>query len=214
MNNFLSYRRDIDSVDKQIITLLQERSAIVQKVKMIKDSNSDKFTLYIKPDREHQILSYVTTNALGYSKKLFYNCWRGIVSASNFLEQDLHLLATSHNTQSDIHQHFGMQKTPTIEHNAQKAFTLMHNNTHHILAFKANDESVWNILKQQTDIKVFAETHTVTKEKTLLCGKINVDPSAPALAITTQSGKFLSKGIYTTHNFSTTDLGYFYPLVI
>ena len=93
MNTFENLRREIDKIDANLISLLKQRASVVEQVKDFKNSTkSEDFTLYIKPDREYAILIKVIQSQ-GYSKEFFYNTWRGIISASNFLEQNLNLLA-------------------------------------------------------------------------------------------------------------------------
>ncbi len=195
MSTFGNLRKEIDKIDANLISLLGQRSSVVEKVKNFKDSTpSHEFTLYIKPDREHAILTKIIQEGQGYSREFFYNTWRGIISASNFLEQNLNLIATCEQSHHDIFHHFGGQKIPTLE-TTRTAFELLQSNTHHILAFKESNISALNLLKTYTDIKIFAITHSISSERTFLCGKITLQNfSQPAVFLTTHStGIFFNK---------------------
>jgi chorismate mutase len=224
MKNFTELRVRIDEIDQQLINLLHERSCVVKNVKKIKDSTHNKhFQLYIKPDREYSILKKIinTTSNNGYSKEFFYRTWRGIISASNLLEQDLKLIATCNKSYNDIYQHFGMQCVPMIEENPYKAFEGLQTDIFHILAFQMDNSAIFELLKNQREIKIFALGGLHEEEKyTFLCGKISLETfSRPSVVITTQkTNKILNKEVkvFIAENFEVNEstLGCFYPAII
>ena len=224
MKNFTELRLQIDEIDQKLISLLQERSRIVQSVKTIKDSaHNQHFQLYIKPDREYSILKKIinTVGNYGYPKEFFYRTWRGIISASNLLEQDLKLLATCSKSYNDIYQHFGMQSLPVIEENSHKAFEMLQTNIFHILAFQADNSKIFELLKSNKEVKIFAITKTQEQQNyTFLCGKISLETfSSPAVVVTTQeTNAILNKeaSIFLSEDFEVNEntLGCFYPAVI
>ena len=216
MNTFENLRREIDKIDANLISLLKQRASVVEQVKDFKNSTkSEDFTLYIKPDREYAILIKVIQSQ-GYSKEFFYNTWRGIISASNFLEQNLNLLAVCEQSQNDIFHHFGGHKAPSLEVDVSMAFELLQKNKHHILAFKESNIAAFNLLQTYTNIKIFAITHSFGSEKTLLCGKISLQHFLyPAVFLTTNNTGMLfneEAKIYTSETLDTKCIGAFYPL--
>jgi chorismate mutase len=224
MKNFTELRVRIDEIDQKLINLLQERSRVVHNVKKIKDSTRNKqFQLYIKPDREYSILTKIinTTSNNGYSKEFFYRTWRGIIAASNLLEQDLKLLATCKKSYNDIYQHFGMQCVPIIEEKPHKAFEKLQTDTFHILAFQFDNSAIFELLKSQKEIKIFALGGIHEEENyTFLCGKISLETfSSPSVVITTQkTNKILNKeaNVFIAENCEVNEstIGCFYPPII
>lgn len=219
MNKFHALRNNIDALDAKLISLLQERANIVKQVKEFKDAtHNSNFTLYIKPNREYEILIKVIGEANGYSKECFYNIWRGIISASNFLEQDLQLLSTCTQTQGDVYRHFGNQRIPIVQTNIHKAFEFLQANQCHILAFKEDNLDAFELLKSYTNIKIFSLTHSLDGIRTFLCGKISVEYfTKPAIFLTkTPTEHFFIEEAKTKIFFSQTPdgdtIGAFYPL--
>lgn len=186
---FLKLRKKIDKIDSKLLELFEKRALIINDVKKYKNSQKHKdsnFYLYIKPKREHEILSKIAKNT-EYSSKFYYNTWRGIISASNFIEQDLNLLASSVETQYALYGHFGMQKAPDIEENSAKAMQLLNDDRYHIFAFLADDLAFWKELINQKMVKIFAKIESLSSKVIFICGKIPLeDMSVDAKIVTTQ----------------------------
>lgn len=214
MINFQALRQEIDSIDYSILNLLKRRINIVKDVKKIKDSNSSSgqdFTLYIKPYREYEIIKKVIEYDCEYPRSFLYNTWRSIIAISNFLEQNLKLLSTCTETQAKLFQHFGMQQMPNIAKNSKEALEKISSNQFHILAFKADNIEMFNLLQKQNIIKIFA----AIEEGVLLCGKIEIDSiTEDFYSITTEkTDRPLNKnaGVYLSQG-KKTSLGGFYSL--
>lgn len=219
MDTLQQYRNMIDEIDSTILELLRKRSDVVLSVKKIKDTNKTQdFLLYIKPKREFLVLQNILNNTqdLLYSQKFVYNMWRGIIVASNFLEQNLQLLALCENSCVDLYQYFGMQKVPDVCVDAEVAIQNIMENRYSILAFNAKSVAIWDLLKTQSQIKVFAVAGE-SNNLTLICGKIALDDfTIPALSITLEkTDRILNQnsGIYISNDciINENTLGCFYP---
>ena len=81
-------RKDIDDIDEQIISLLEKRLGIVEKVGSLKSSYKEDF--FIRSAREADMIK----NLVRRSEKFFPNSviasiWRKIITTSNLKEQEI-----------------------------------------------------------------------------------------------------------------------------
>jgi chorismate mutase len=175
-------RLQIDEIDKQIVDLFLKRASVVDLVKKVKDGqllnsaeNKD-FALHIKPKREYDVIQNVLSLGKNsqYSQKFFFNVWRGVIAAANFLEQNLVLASTCDVSQKSVSEYYLMQKEVAL---LEIGFVIekLQKNEIHILGFHKSNVSFWQILKSAGNIKIFAEC----ANGVFLCGKIvDLAPSA------------------------------------
>jgi chorismate mutase/prephenate dehydratase len=78
-------RREIDSIDDQLLELLGQRFAATEKVRHAKREDSEAAPLPFRPAREAQILRRLLARAggLGVPGELLVRLWRGILSQSS-----------------------------------------------------------------------------------------------------------------------------------
>lgn len=87
MHNVEEFRKAIDTIDNQILTLLNERSKIVLEIAHVKRNENAKF---YSPERERQILERLTSLNKGpFPNETLHVIYREILSASLSLEQPL-----------------------------------------------------------------------------------------------------------------------------
>ena len=215
MKDLKNLRLEIDSLDKEIIELFVKRSEIVNQVKIFKDSqphNIQHFSLHIRPDREFDVIQ----NALRlseqskYSHKFFFHTWRGVIAASNFLEQDLNLISTCEVSKYSLYEYYAMQKeVATMD--IQNAFERIEKDEFHIMAFHQGNCYAFEILKKSEKVRIFAQC----ANNVFLCGKV-LSPNfeKPAMAVSTSETQHCinqSAGVYTTEDLTQSQLGAFYP---
>lgn len=218
MKHLKDLRLEIDNLDKEIIELFVKRSEIVNQVKIFKDSqpqHSQNFSLHIRPDREFD----VTQNALRlskqskYSHKFFLHTWRGVIAASNFLEQDLKLISTCEVSKYSLYEYYAMQREILMVE-TQTAFSQLECDEFHILSFHASNSHAFEILKKSEKIRVFAQSAS----NVFLCGKVmNPNFEKPARAVSlsiTQNCLNQSAGVYESEDLTQSHLGSFYPYFI
>jgi|GEM_PF-6818102 len=218
MKDLKDLRLEIDNLDKEIIELFVKRSEIVNQVKILKDSppqNTQSFTLHIRPDREFDVIQ----NALRlseqskYSHKFFFHTWRGVIAASNFLEQDLNLISNCEVSKYSLYEYYAMQKeVATMD--IQNAFERVEKDEFHILAFHQNNCVAFEILKKSEKIRIFAQC----ANNVFLCGKVlNHNFEKPAMAVSISETQHCINQIakvYTTEDLTQSHLGAFYPYSI
>ena len=216
MNSMLEkLRKQIDEIDEKLINIFAKRANIVQQVKNIKEHSTDAFQLYIKPEREFNILKKVTQQAedFSYKKEFLFNTWRGIISASNFIEQDLNLVATCRDSQVELFQHFGMQRKVELL-KSNEAFIMLMENIVHVLAFNVNNSTIFDLLKKHGEVKIFSIARI--NEDILLCGKVVSSIVHPAIGISTYKTENIlneEAKIYKTMEYEKANLGFYFPSV-
>jgi len=212
-------RREIDEIDSQIVSLFVKRSQIVHQVKELKDSRAEKsgeYHLHIKPDREFDVIANVLNLAKDslFSCKFFFHTWRGVISASNFLEQNLSLVATCDASKYSLFEYYAMQKQVEID-KTQAAFAKIETNDAHILAFHKSNAEAFEFLKKSKKITIFAQS----SGDTFLCGKVLTPHFAsPALAVTLNPSQIVinkEAGVFASENIDdicqASCIGAFYP---
>ena len=114
-----------------------------------------------------------------------------------------------------------MQSLPVIEENSHKAFEMLQTNIFHILAFQTDNSKIFELLKKNKEVKIFAITKTQEQQNyTFLCGKISLETfSRPAFVVTTQeTNTILNKkaSVFLSEDFAINNntLGCFYPAFI
>ena len=218
MKDLNDLRLEIDNIDEDIIKLFVKRSAIVNQVKIFKDSqtnNAENFVLHIRPNREFDVVA----NALRlsekskYSHKFFFHAWRGVISASNFLEQNLNLISTCEVSKYSLYEYYAMQKEVAVM-DVQNAFERVEKDEFHILAFSCEDSQAFEILKQSEKIRIFAQSASGV----FLCGKVlNPHFEKPAIGVSlseTQNCINQSAKVYVSEDLTQSHLGSFYPYII
>ena len=89
-NNALpTLRQEIDSIDIQIVALLEERMKIINRVSAFKKNNNEKF--FIKSAREADMIKNLIKPDLAFPKATIAHIWRKIITAANMHEQALHI---------------------------------------------------------------------------------------------------------------------------
>ncbi len=219
MKELQNLRTEIDALDEKIVELFKKRFAVVEKVKIFKDShakNATDFQLHIKPDREFEVVSNVLklSGDLQNSAKFLFNTWRGVIASANFLEQDLRLISTCDVSKSSIFQYYLMQKDVEMAE-IHDAFAKLSQDECHILAFHQTNCEAFEVLKKLDSIRVFAQS----ADGTFLCGKI-VAPkfTQPAMVLTQMPTEIVinqKAGVFASPNCEKYSekhtLGAFYP---
>jgi chorismate mutase len=107
-NNLFDFRKQIDDIDSQIFALVKKRAQVVGQVKSLKNQIQPN-TLFIKPDREAQMINSIIKKYIpekNYSLETYIYLQRLLISASNFLEQDITIGFTDKNSLTDIHKFY------------------------------------------------------------------------------------------------------------
>ena len=218
MKDLKDLRLEINDIDREIIELFVKRSDVVRRVKILKDSqthDAQSFALHIRPDREFDVV----TNALKlsekaqYSHKFFFHTWRGVIAASNFLEQGLNLIATCEISKHSLYEYYAMQSDVTMVE-TQTAFAQVEHDEFHILAFHGGNSHAFEILKKSEKIRIFAQS----ANSVFLCGKVvNPNFEKPAMAVSlveTQNCLNQNAGVYASYDLTQSHLGAFYEYPI
>ncbi len=218
MKDLKDLRLEINAIDREIIELFVKRSEVVHQVKILKDSqthDAQNFTLHIRPDREFDVV----TNALKlseqaqYSHKFFFHTWRGVIAASNFLEQGLNLIATCEISKHSLYEYYAMQSDVAMVE-AQTAFAQVERDEFHILAFHGSNSHAFEILKKSEKIRIFAQS----ANGVFLCGKVvNPNFEKPAMSVSlieTQNCLNQNAGVYASDDLTQSHLGSFYEYPI
>ena len=89
-----SYRKEIDAIDTEMVRLLRERSAIVAKVKQLKDAYWPS-ACHIRPGREAQMHADMFARFKGspLGAQAGAEFWRLIISASTMIESPLKIVS-------------------------------------------------------------------------------------------------------------------------
>lgn len=85
-----AFRNEIDKIDDQIISLLQQRMEVISQVAELKKSNQEKF--FIRSAREADMIKNLIKKAgPNFPQSLIVNIWRRIITAANMHEQPLRI---------------------------------------------------------------------------------------------------------------------------
>jgi len=83
-------RQEIDKIDNQIISLLEQRMEIISAVGELKKNNNEKF--FIRSNREADMIKNLVEKSNGaFPKASIVDIWRKIITAANLHEQSLHV---------------------------------------------------------------------------------------------------------------------------
>jgi hypothetical protein len=105
----------------------------------------------------------------------------------------------------ELFQHFGGQQLPQIINSSKPS----QEDQFHILAFKEKTP-IWKELCDQEEIKIFAQSPSLSDERTFICGKISLeDFASPAVQI-----KWNNNPVFEPFSGHGNLIGAFYPLVI
>lgn len=89
-----NFRKEIDTIDEQLISLLKQRMKVVKKVGALKKKNDEKF--FIRSARESDMIKNLIKKAgKNLPESLVVNVWRKLITAANMCEQPLTLAATN-----------------------------------------------------------------------------------------------------------------------
>jgi len=85
-----AFRQDIDKIDDQLISLLEQRMQIISKVGEFKRNNQEKF--FIRSNREADMIKDLVKKAdSNFPKSAIVSIWRKIIAAANMHEQPLRI---------------------------------------------------------------------------------------------------------------------------
>lgn len=85
-----AFRGDIDKIDNQLISLLEQRMQIITKVGELKKNNREKF--FIRSNREADLIkNLVKKPDLTFPKSAIISIWRKIITVANMCEQTLRI---------------------------------------------------------------------------------------------------------------------------
>lgn len=85
-----AFRVDIDKIDDQLISLLEQRMQIITKVGELKKNNQEKF--FIRSNREADLIkNLVKKPDLTFPKSAIISIWRKIITVANMCEQSLRI---------------------------------------------------------------------------------------------------------------------------
>ena len=197
-NKLIDLRGQIDQIDNQIITLLNQRMGIVAKVGELKRSNGEKF--FIKSAREADMIKNLIEKAHENQessplipKSVIVSIWRKIITSANNLEQEIkiafhnpgqkynschHILREYYADFIPIHDYSSSTNTiAAIEKNSAQIgiFTLSD------MENKNDDLDHWwiNMAASQSGLKVFAKIPFIHYQKNH--GEITEDLFAVAI---------------------------------
>lgn len=94
------YRSEIDEIDAQLLSLLEQRMKIVAKVRIIKQEHGEQF--FVKSGREADMIKDLVAKADPIlPRSMLVNIWRKIITSSNMLEQSLRIAIHNPNKLAD-----------------------------------------------------------------------------------------------------------------
>ena len=162
----LECRKTIDQIDDYILALLQERSGVVHRVSEIKhEIHGDSKILYVRPQRELQMIQKIKDRTKDnpdqhYNKDFFPYFIRSLISAGNFLEQDITIAVIDNKTDgvySSIFQYYGFfAKIVAFKTIGTCIKYFEENRDKTILAFDAYDVKMYNSLPK--DVIIYAQS--------------------------------------------------------
>ena len=87
----LALRGEIDAIDNQIISLLNQRMQVISKVGELKKNHQEKF--FIRSNREADMIKeLVKKSGDSFSKSAIVSIWRKIITNANMHEQELNIV--------------------------------------------------------------------------------------------------------------------------
>ena len=91
-------RRDIDSIDDQLVALLVQRFAVTTQVKLAKSQNKDVWPLPLRPTREAEIMRRLLAKVKDteLAPDLLVRLWRAILSQSSLNQSPITLHISRH----------------------------------------------------------------------------------------------------------------------
>ncbi len=95
-NSLLALRQEIDKIDEDLLSSLQKRMAVVERVADLKKQNQEKF--FIRSNREADMIkNLIDKSQNSLPKNLIINLWRKIITAANMHEQPLRIAIHNEN---------------------------------------------------------------------------------------------------------------------
>ena len=166
-NDLEIYRRQIDSIDDEIMTLLKKRIGVVQQVGAFKRSTTPNLCP-IRPGREAEMLKRITKNFENsdFSSAAAANIWRIIIGASTTVEAKLVISVFAPDKDSDLfwlaREYFGPAVTIVKQPHIKRVIGDVLDGKASVgvvPTLNSSDTSYWwtNLLQQAADApKIFA----------------------------------------------------------
>ena len=166
-----NYRREIDTIDDELIALILKRLGIVAKVKELKQSQGQK-GLFIRSGREGSMVARIVDV---FAKTPFCaaaasTMWRQIIGASTCIESPL--TVSAYYTKSTQHllwlarEHFGTAVPITLAGKSGQVISDVHDGRTNIgiLPFPDESDAWWSLLNQEGMPRIFAHLPGVLTE--------------------------------------------------
>ena len=159
-----SFRQEIDSIDDQIIKLLQQRMNVVSSVTSLKKDHNEKF--FIKSAREADMIKSLVARAdKSLPKSLIVNLWRKIITASNMHEQPIKILVNKAEIKYLAREYYN-EDVPLIEiDNISDLIANFAQDSAQIAAFDANKGDWWlNLSSNNLGLNIFAKAPLIKSD--------------------------------------------------
>lgn len=194
----INIRQDIDTIDKKIISLLEERIVLVNKIGKLKSANQD--VSYIKADREYSMVRNLIRLSSSIPSEVILQIWRNIISYSLYSEKKYEIFLLGNKQTFDkvyylIRIYFS--SLPEIAHcdpsdvNWSNAVI---NNPSNIIVADINDDQFIKFLKDNLQFKIFAKLDARIGEEYYAAAKI------PLSCLATTTKLFLIKEVSRNKN--------------
>jgi chorismate mutase len=159
-------RNNIDSLDKKLFRLLEDRLNIVKKIVTCKKKDN-KDSLVMFPSREAKILQdIIKNNQTSYSQEAVTSIWRNVIFSSVQFQQNTTITVHCDKKNSDnfwlAREHFGsFSQINQVQQSNQVLSDLVDNKTNiGILSIQPNKDPWWTTfvhLSKQKNIHIFAK---------------------------------------------------------
>ncbi len=176
------YRYRIDSIDRQIYKLLEQRMKVMHKVKLIKQKHVKRGST-IRAARGMEVIHNACDYLVPlYPKQVIASIWRNFIAISEYNEQKFSILSFNECCYWLAREFFTNYIDNQVEKDIKKFMSYLHKNDSHFgfLPFPGENISTkWWVYLIKSDIKVFAIAPLLadSQKRALLVGHVMLEPS-------------------------------------
>ncbi len=158
-------RKEIDAIDEQLISLLEQRMKVVKKVGALKKKDNIKF--FIRSAREADMIKdLLKKSGKNLPKSLIVDIWRKLITAANMHEQPLHIASQHPEQEILLREYYNSEVPITYFKKAKDIISALENDEALIGIFALppyHKEEWWKILPEH--LCVFTQIPFVAKSE-------------------------------------------------
>lgn len=186
-----NFRKEIDAIDLQLLSLLKQRIKIVKKVGAFKKKNGEEF--FIRSAREADMIKALIKKAgKDLPHSLVIDLWRKLITTANMLEQPIQLFSQHGKYEALIREYYNSSVPLKIFKTSREVVTALKKNNAGIAIFALpphNEDKWWELLPE--NFYVFTQIPFLKKSKIKLVAAAAKEPEkskADMTLVQTKSG--------------------------